>query len=76
MKPIALLNSFNIVKLRRYINKIDRSLEGIKDILDQASPSLACCIKTINKGSLTIAKLGEMHYDDFARIRNTSACRK
>lgn len=59
-----------VQKLRRYIKKIDRSIEGIKDILDEASPGLARRINTINQGSLALAELGDMHRDDFARIRN------
>jgi hypothetical protein len=42
-----------VAKLRRYINKIDKSIEGIKDILDSSSPGLSRRIKTINQGSLT-----------------------
>lgn len=45
----------SIQKLRRYINKMERSLESIKDILDEKSPGLQRRIKKINQGSLILA---------------------
>lgn len=61
-----------ITKLRRYINKIDKSLNSIKNILDNASPSLSRHIKKINKGSLILAELGKLHHKNFTKIHNTA----
>jgi hypothetical protein len=61
-----------VAKLRRYINKIDKSIEGIKDILDSASPGLSRRIKTINQGSLTLAELGDLHRESFKKVRDTA----
>ncbi|KAF3407697.1 hypothetical protein DPV78_001460 [Talaromyces pinophilus] len=60
-------------KLRRYVNKIEKSIDSIKDILNEASPGLSRRIKTINKGSLTIAKLGDLHRENFTRIQDIAA---
>jgi hypothetical protein len=61
-----------VAKVRRYINKIDKSIEGIKDILDSASPGLSRRIKTINQGSLTLAELGDLHRESFKKVRDTA----
>ncbi|KAF3389980.1 hypothetical protein DPV78_011709 [Talaromyces pinophilus] len=52
-----------VTKLRRYINKIDKSLNAIKDILDNASPGLT---------SLILAELGELHRENFTKVRDTA----
>jgi hypothetical protein len=62
----------SVQKLRRYINKIEKSLDGIKDILDEASPGLIRRIKTVNQGSLVIADLGELHRESFAQVREAA----
>jgi hypothetical protein len=65
-----------IRKLRRYINKIEQSVDNIKNVLDEASPGLARRIKTINQGSLIIAGLGELHRESFEKIRDTANRKK
>ncbi|EED15743.1 hypothetical protein TSTA_051800 [Talaromyces stipitatus ATCC 10500] len=55
------------VKLRRYVNKIEKSIDGIKDILDEVSPGLSRHIKVVNQGSLTLAELGDLHRESFAK---------
>ncbi|KAI7972924.1 hypothetical protein EIK77_000811 [Talaromyces pinophilus] len=60
-------------KLRRYINKIEKSIDGIKDILDEASPGLSRRIKVVNQGSLTLAELGDLHCEDFIKVRDRAA---
>ncbi|KAF3406894.1 hypothetical protein DPV78_001412 [Talaromyces pinophilus] len=62
----------SIQKLRRYINKMERSLDGIKEILDNANPGLSRRIKKINQGSLILADLGELHRESFTRVRDTA----
>jgi hypothetical protein len=62
----------SIQKLRRYINKMERSLESIKDILDEKSPGLQRRIKKINQGSLILADLGELYRESFAKVRDTA----
>ncbi|EED23387.1 conserved hypothetical protein [Talaromyces stipitatus ATCC 10500] len=44
------------VKLRRYVNKIEKSIDGIKDILT----------------NLTLAELGDLHRESFAKVRDTA----
>ncbi|EED22639.1 conserved hypothetical protein [Talaromyces stipitatus ATCC 10500] len=61
-----------VIKLRRYINKIEKSIDSIKDILDGASPGLSKRIKTVNQGSLTLAELGNLHRESFAKVRETA----
>ncbi|EED11477.1 conserved hypothetical protein [Talaromyces stipitatus ATCC 10500] len=58
------------VKLRRYVNKIEKSIDGIKDILDEVSPGLSRRIKVVNQGSLTLAELGDLHRESFAKVRD------
>ncbi|EED12064.1 conserved hypothetical protein [Talaromyces stipitatus ATCC 10500] len=58
------------VKLRRYVNKIEKSIDSIKDILDEVSPGLSRRIKVVNQGSLTLAKLGDLHRESFAKVRD------
>ncbi|OKL55600.1 hypothetical protein UA08_09138 [Talaromyces atroroseus] len=53
--------------LRRYINKIEKSIDGIKNILDEASSGLSRRIKVVNQGSLTLAELGDLHRESFAK---------
>ncbi|EED19245.1 hypothetical protein TSTA_025620 [Talaromyces stipitatus ATCC 10500] len=60
------------VKLRRYVNKIEKSIDGIKDILDEVSPGLSRRIKVVNQGSLTLAELGDLHRESFAKVRDTA----
>lgn len=60
------------IKLRRYINKIEKLIDDIKDILDEARPGLSKHIKVINKGSLTLAKLGDLHRESFTKVRETA----
>jgi hypothetical protein len=62
----------SVQKLRRYISKMERSLECIKDILDEKSPGLERRIKKINQGSLILADLGELHRESFAKVRDTA----
>ncbi|EED13281.1 conserved hypothetical protein [Talaromyces stipitatus ATCC 10500] len=62
----------SVAKLRRYINKIEKLVDGIKDILDSASPGLSRRIKVINQGSLTLAELGELHRESFIKVRDTA----
>ncbi|EED15733.1 hypothetical protein TSTA_051700 [Talaromyces stipitatus ATCC 10500] len=62
----------SVQKLRRYVNKIEKSLDGIKDILDESSPGLIRRIKTVNQGSLIMADLGELHRENFTQIRDTA----
>ncbi|EED14752.1 conserved hypothetical protein [Talaromyces stipitatus ATCC 10500] len=62
----------SVAKLRRYINKIEKSVDGIKDILDSASPGLSRRIKVINQGSLTLAELGELHRESSMKVRDTA----
>ncbi|EED21539.1 hypothetical protein TSTA_087750 [Talaromyces stipitatus ATCC 10500] len=47
------------VKLRRYVNKIEKSIDG-----------LSRRIKVVNQGSLTLAKLGDLHRESFAKVRD------
>ncbi|EED20339.1 conserved hypothetical protein [Talaromyces stipitatus ATCC 10500] len=61
-----------VTALRRYINKIEKSIEGIKDILEESKPGLVRRIKVVNSSSLAIAGLGELHREDFARLRDTA----
>ncbi|EED11943.1 conserved hypothetical protein [Talaromyces stipitatus ATCC 10500] len=58
------------VKLRRYVNKIEKSIDSIKDILDKVSPGLSRRIKVVNQGSLTLAELGDLHRESFAKVRD------
>jgi hypothetical protein len=60
------------IKLRRYINKIEKSIDGIKDTLDEARPGLSKRIKTINQGSLILAELGDLHRESFTKVRDTA----
>ncbi|EED14413.1 conserved hypothetical protein [Talaromyces stipitatus ATCC 10500] len=61
----------SVAKLRRYINKIEKSVDGIKDILDSAIPGLSHRIKAINQGSLTLAELGRLYRESFIKVRDT-----
>ncbi|EED12051.1 conserved hypothetical protein [Talaromyces stipitatus ATCC 10500] len=61
-----------VTALRRYINKIEKSIEGIKDILEESKPGLVRRIKVVNSSSLAMAGLGELHREDFARLRDTA----
>ncbi|EED14400.1 conserved hypothetical protein [Talaromyces stipitatus ATCC 10500] len=61
-----------VIKLRRYINKIEKLIDSIKDILDGASLGLSKRIKTVNQGSLTLAELGDLHRESFAKVRETA----
>jgi hypothetical protein len=54
---------------------MERSLDDIKDILDNMSPGLSRCIKKINQGSLILADLGELHCESFARVHDTAKCK-
>ncbi|EED14418.1 conserved hypothetical protein [Talaromyces stipitatus ATCC 10500] len=60
------------VKLRRYVNKIEKSIDSIKNILDEVSPGLSRRIKVVNQGSLTLAELGDLHRESFAKVRDTA----
>ncbi|EED14599.1 conserved hypothetical protein [Talaromyces stipitatus ATCC 10500] len=62
-----------VAKLRRYVNKIEKSIDSIKDILDEASPGLSRRIKVVNQRSLTLAELGDLHRESFAKVRDTAA---
>jgi hypothetical protein len=59
------LDQLSNVEIKKYI-------EGIKDILDKASPGLARRIKIVNQGSLTMADMGELHRENFTKIRDTA----
>jgi hypothetical protein len=59
------------IKLHHYINKIEKSIDSIKDILDEARPGLSKRIKTINQGSLILAELGDLHRESFTKVRDT-----
>ncbi|EED16912.1 hypothetical protein TSTA_019730 [Talaromyces stipitatus ATCC 10500] len=60
------------VKLRRYVNEIEKSIDSIKDIPDEVSPGLSRRIKVVNQGSLTLAELGDLHRESFAKVRDTA----
>ena len=60
-------------KLRRHVNKIHKSIDCIKNILDEASPGLSRRLKKIHEGSLALAELGDLHRENFSRIRDTAA---
>ncbi|EED11736.1 hypothetical protein TSTA_109150 [Talaromyces stipitatus ATCC 10500] len=61
-----------VTALRRYINKIEESIEGINDILEKSKPDLVRRIKVVNSSSLAMAGLGELHREDFVRLHDTA----
>lgn len=62
--------SLTTTKLRRYVNKIKKSINNIKNILDETSPGLLYHIKVINQDSLILAKLSNLYYKSFTKIYN------
>ncbi|EED20215.1 hypothetical protein TSTA_034530 [Talaromyces stipitatus ATCC 10500] len=66
---IKSISPSSIQKLRRYVNIIEKSIDRIKDILDEAIPGLARRIETFNQGSFIMADLGELHRESFAKAK-------
>jgi hypothetical protein len=61
--------------LARDVNKIEKLIEGIKNILDETSLGLACHIKIVDQGSLIMADLGELYRENFIKFRDTAKCK-